>query len=153
MKIIEAPILAIVIGISSIAFADTAAESEAEKLLNIIGMEEVFDQTITQMLDLEIQQNPALTPFRDVMAEFFHKYMSYEVLKPDLLKIYAKEFTADELKEINVFYSTSTGQKTIQKMPTLVTQGAELGSARVQQNLSELQAMIQAEAERIQNNQ
>ena len=150
---LETFIFAILLGFSTTAFSDPAAESEAEKLLNIIGMEEVFDQTITQMLDLEMQKNPSLAPFRGVMMEFFRKHMSYEVLKPDLLKIYADEFTADELKDINTFYSTSTGQKTIQKMPDLITQGAELGSIRVQQNLPELQQMIQTEAERIQNAQ
>ena len=137
--------------LNSLAFADPASELEAEKLFDVIGMEDVFDKTITQMLDLEIQQNPGLAPFREVMTEFFYKYMSYETLKPDLLKIYAEEFTAGELKEINVFYSTDTGKKTIEKMPALISQGAELGSSRIEQNLDELQQLIKAEAERLQS--
>lgn len=150
---IEALFAALLLSISLTALADPSAESEAEKLFNMIGMAEVFDQTINQMLDIEIQQNPSLEPFRNVMIEFFHKHMSYEVLKPDLLKLYTETFTAEELEEITVFYSTSTGQKTIQKMPDLIAQGAALGSTRVQGNLAELQTMIQAEAERIQNTQ
>lgn len=149
----RATIFTLLLSISLTTFADPAAESEAEKLLNMIGMTEVFDQTISQMLDLELQQNPSLEPFRSVMIEFFQKHMSYAVLKPDLLKLYTETFTAEELREITQFYSTSTGQKTIEEMPNLIAQGAELGSTRVQENIGELRAMIQAEAERIQNTQ
>ena len=75
--------------------------------------------------------------------------MSYESLKPEMLKIYSEAFTADELKEINKFYATGAGKKTIEKMPTLMAQGGQIGAARVQENIGELQAMMKAEAERI----
>ena len=75
--------------------------------------------------------------------------MSYESIKPELIKMYSEAFTASELKEIIAFYSTDVGQKSIQKMPALTAQGAQLGATRVQQNIGDLQAMIEAEAERL----
>ena len=133
-----------------VAFADSAVEKEAEKLLNIMGMDEAFKQSMSQMLDLQLQQSPALVPYKGVMMEFFNKYMSYESLKPDILKIYAEAFTASELKEISTFYSTEAGKKTIEKMPMLMAQGGKIGATRVEENIDELQAMIKAESERIQ---
>ena len=135
---------------SSMSLADAASEKEAEKLLNMVGTQEVMEQSMSQMLDIQLQQNPALAPYKGVMMEFLNENMSYESLKPELIKMYSEEFTSSELREINAFYSTDVGKKSIEKMPTLMMQGGQLGATRVQENIGDLQAMIQAESERIQ---
>ena len=136
--------------VSSMSLADAASEKEAEKLLDMVGTQEVMEQSMSQMLDIQLQQNPALAPYKGVMMEFLNKNMSYESLKPDLVKMYSEEFTSSELREINAFYSTNVGKKSIEKMPKLMMQGGQLGATRVQENINDLQAMIQAESERIQ---
>lgn len=152
MKISKSLGLAVFLCVCSAAFADNANE-EAEKLFNILGMESALEQSMSQMLDIQLQQNPKLTPFKDVMMQFFQKHMSYDSLKLDMLRIYAETFSGQELKEINAFYSTEVGKKTIEKMPALMAQGAQIGAARVQENIGELQVMIQAEAARLQEAQ
>ena len=142
-------LLLIVLFIPPILCADEASEKEAEKLLDMMGMQEMMDQSVSQMLDIQLQQQPDLATFKGVMIEFFNKNMSYESIKPELIKMYSEAFTASELKEIIAFYSTDVGQKSIQKMPALTAQGAQLGATRVQQNIGDLQAMIEAEAERL----
>jgi hypothetical protein len=132
------------------SLADAASEKEAEKLLDMVGTQAVMEQSMSQMLDIQLQQNPALAPYKGVMMEFLNKNMSYESLKPDLVKMYSEEFTSSELREINAFYSTNVGKKSIEKMPKLMMQGGQLGATRVQENIGDLQAMIQAESERIQ---
>ena len=149
MKITNIFLLLSFLCMSSMSSADTASEKEAEKLLNTMGMKQALEQSISQILDIQLQQNPALSQYKGVMLEFFGKHMSYESLKPEMLKIYSEAFTADELKEINEFYATGAGKKTIEKMPTLMLQGGQIGAARVQENIGELQAMMKAEAERL----
>ena len=143
-------VLITALSMSSMSLADVASEKEAEKLLDMVGTQEVMEQSMSQMLDIQLQQNPALAPYKGVMMEFLNKNMSYESLKPDLVKMYSEEFTSSELREINAFYSTDVGKKSIEKMPTLMMQGGQLGATRVQENIGDLQAMIQAESERIQ---
>ena len=143
-------VLITALGMSSMSLADVASEKEAEKLLNMVGTQEVMEQSMSQMLDIQLQQNPALAPYKGVMMEFLNENMSYESLKPELIKMYSEEFTSSELREINAFYSTDVGKKSIEKMPTLMMQGGQLGATRVQENIGDLQAMIQAESERIQ---
>ncbi|MFK8050027.1 MAG: DUF2059 domain-containing protein [Halioglobus sp.] len=150
MKLVNICLLIASLCFSSISLADPQAEKEAEKLLNVIGMEQSLVQSMALMLDLQLQQNPALGPYKQVMEEFFSKHMSYESLKSDMVKIYSEAFTASELSEINDFYSTKVGRKTIESMPALMAQGAQIGAARVQENIGELQAMIEAESERLQ---
>lgn len=137
--------------ISSFALADSNARKEAESLLSVMGMGKALEQTIEQMLTLQLQQNPSLGPFKQVMLKFFNKHMSYDSLKDDMAGIYAEAFTVQELKELNAFYRTATGQKTIQKMPELMQKGGQLGIKRVQDNMPELQQMIKAESERLQS--
>ena len=143
-------VLITALGMSSMSLADVASEKEAEKLLNMVGTQEVMEQSMSQMLDIQLQQNPALAPYKGVMMEFLNENMSYESLKPELIKMYSEEFTSSELREINAFYSTDVGKKSIEKMPTLMMQGGQLGATRVQENIGDLQAMIQTESERIQ---
>ena len=143
-------VLITALSMSSMSLADEASEKEAEKLLDMVGTQEVMEQSMSQMLDIQLQQNPALAPYKGVMMEFLNKNMSYESLKPDLVKMYSEEFTSSELREINAFYSTNVGKKSIEKMPKLMMQGGQLGATRVQENINDLQAMIQAESERIQ---
>jgi hypothetical protein len=143
-------VLITALGVSSMSLADAASEKEAEKLLDMVGTQAVMEQSMSQMLDIQLQQNPALAPYKGVMMEFLNENMSYESLKPELIKMYSEAFTSSELREINAFYLTDVGKKSIEKMPKLMMQGGQLGATRVQENINDLQAMIQAESERIQ---
>lgn len=150
MKVLKLVFFLFSLSISQFAFSDTDSEREAEILLTSMGMEEAMTQTMSQMVDLQLQQNPTLAPFKSVMMKFFAKHMSWASLKPEFIKIYSEAFSAKELREINEFYATETGRKTIQLMPSLSAQGGQIGAARVQENIGELQAMIKAESERLQ---
>jgi hypothetical protein len=127
--------------------ADEASHRQAaEALLNLMGMEKVLSQSVDQMLQIQVQQNPAIAPYEKEMHDFLNKYMSWSSLKDDMVKAYAEQFTEAELKQLADFYRTPLGQKTVRIMPTLMAKGAEMGQKRVQDHLPELQAAIQAKA-------
>ena len=127
--------------------ADEATHrAAAEALLNNMEMDKLMSQSVDQMLGMQMQQNPAIAPYQAQMKAFLSKYMSWPAMKDDMVKIYVAEFTEPELKELNAFYQTPLGKKTVQKMPTLLAKGAELGQKRVQEHLPELQAAIQGQA-------
>lgn len=143
--------LILIFALASQALAgDKDSEAAAERLLTTINMESVLQNSVNQMLEIQLHQNPVLVPYKQVMQNFFNKYMSYNSLKPDLVKIYSEAFTKQELDEITAFYSTPTGRKAIQKIPELVSKGAQLGAKRVNDHLPELQQMIKDESTRIQ---
>lgn len=147
MKHLAATILILLASCS--AYASEGERSEAAILLELTGTEQMLNQTMGNMLELQIQQNPALAPFKEVMLEFFEKYMGYESLKPELLRLYNENFTEQELKELNDFYRTDTGKKSIELMPYLVQQGSMIGVQRFQANQDELRRMIELEAARL----
>ena len=120
----------------------------AEKMLTLMDMESVLRKTIDEMLKQQIAQNPGIAPFETVMRQFLMKHMSWDSLKADTIQIYMAEFTEKELEELNRFYETELGRKMVEKMPTLMGKGAELGAKRVQDNMGELQSAIAAEAQK-----
>ena len=130
---------------STPARADEASHRQAtETLLGTMQMESLLNQSVDQMLQMQVQQNPAIAPYQQEMKAFFGKYMSWATLKDDMVKIYMAEFTEPEVKELAAFYQTPLGKKTIQRMPALMAKGAEMGQRRVQEHLPELQATIAA---------
>ncbi len=118
----------------------------AEALLNLMDMDKLMSESIDQMLEMQVKQNPAIGQFKDEMKKFLSKYMSWSAMKGDMVKIYMSEFTEQELKELLAFYQTPLGKKTVAKMPKLMAKGAELGQQRVQEHLPELQKAIQEQA-------
>lgn len=140
---------ALMLVVSQFCFADTTARYEAEILMDLVDMKSTLDQTIDQTLELEMKQNPSLTPYQEVMNKFLKKHLGYDVVKSDLIRIYADAFTANELRDINAFYRTETGKKSIRLAPHLFSEGVQIGRQRIQQNVKELQSMIEAEAKRI----
>ncbi len=120
----------------------------AEKMLTLMDMETVLRRSIDEMLKAQIAQNPGMAPFETVMRQFLMKHMSWDSLKADTIQIYMSEFTEKELDELNRFYGTDVGRKMVEKMPGLMEKGAELGARRVQENIPELQAAMEAEAKK-----
>src|SRR5690606_8636002 len=109
-----------------------------EALLETMNLKDTTEQMVDQMLSMQIQQQPQMAAFENVLRTFLHKHLSFESLKPDLVKLYQSEFTEPEIKELNAFYSTPVGKKAIEKLPTLSAAGAQIGMQRVQSNMGEL---------------
>lgn len=146
-KLFCTTLFALMFALSSLAQAQDAGHRAAvQELFDLMNMEAVLKDSIDQSLDIQIQAEPGLAPFRDTMKAFFDKYMSYESLRAPLMQVYTDAFTEAELKEITAFYRTPVGQKTLEKMPAMYQKGAEIGMQRVQENMGELQQMIAARA-------
>ena len=63
-------------------------------------------------------------------------------MRGDITEMYMQTFTEDELKTMNDFYITTTGQKVITILPQLVQDRNKLAMMRLQQNIGELQQIM-----------
>lgn len=148
MKVLRLVLFVSAMLFSGFALADDASKAEAEKLLDAMGMEALMEQSIENIVDMQMKQQPDIAPYKDVMLTFFKKYMSYKSMKPDFVALYANEFTSAELKDMRNFYETPTGKKTIKKLPDIMNKGSLIGIKKVQENMPELMQMIKAESEK-----
>jgi len=150
--LIIALVLALAAGQSAWAVSDSHRKA-AGRLLDTMDINTLLAGSIESMLRIQISQNPTLQPFENTMRSFFNKHMSGDSLREQFIEIYVGTFTERELDEINTFYSTPTGKKTLNETPALLEKGARLGQQRVQENIPELQRMIQEEAKKIKDMQ
>jgi hypothetical protein len=116
----------------------------AEEFLVVLRMDITLAEATNVMLKTQLQQHPELVKFEDVMRAFLAKHLSYEALKPDLLRMYTAAFTEPELREMAAFYRTDTGRKCIELIPSMLQKGATLGAERVAEHMDELKAAIEA---------
>jgi hypothetical protein len=122
----------------------------ADDLIAVMDMEQTFNQSMEAMLQAQINANPMLKQFEDIMRGFMTKYLKWGELKADYAKIYMDVFTEAELVQMVELYQTPLGKKMLKTLPDLLARGARLSTDRLQPHLPELQQQI---VERMQQQQ
>jgi len=127
--------------------AATPADSDGHRqavarLFELTHMQRLIEESVDGVLTLQLAQNPALAEHRDALRAFLEKYIGWQALESDLTAMYLQAFTEAELDEMNAFYSSTTGQKVLQRLPELVQQRNQLAMRRLQEHLGELQQAV-----------
>ena len=125
------------------------ANNEALTLLATMNMKQSYEGMIKRVTQMQIDANPQLKAIEPAIEAFFTKFMGWEAQKGDIAALYAKNYTVEELKELNKFYQSPLGQKTVQIMPQLAAASAQIGQSRMMQHMPEMKAMIEAELKKI----
>jgi hypothetical protein len=114
----------------------------AQRLISLMSPN-IIDQISTQMTNLSWPSfeaefrakypNISPDPLKALRAELHKLDNAYvtEMLLKDAPGIYARFFTADELRQLIAFYQTSTGAKSLQVMPSISAQFSALSIARL----------------------
>ena len=118
----------------------------AEQLLELMAPEQSMRGGAAAMTDAMIASNPGLAPYRDVVLDWASRYLTWEVIGPQMAALYADAFTESELRDLIRFYQTPTGQKTVRLMPELTSKGAMIGQQAAEQHIEELDAAIRKRA-------
>jgi len=113
-----------------------------ETLFRLIQMEDKINESVASVVQLQLQQNPQLQKDRKTLEAFLRKYIGWAALKEDIAHMYMQAFSEEELKAMNAFYITPTGQKVINVVPQLVQQRNQLAMQRLQQHIGELQEIV-----------
>jgi len=121
----------------------TSHYKAAEEMLSTMNMKQNLEESIDQMLAIQIKNNPSMQPAEAILKEFFGKYMTWDALKEDYISIYMTEFTEKELKDMTKFFSTPSGKKMAARQSAISMKGMQLGQEKVQAHMGELQEMLQ----------
>ena len=129
--------------ISNFSYADSKSKFEQVNILfKLTQMESKINNSIISIAQLQLRQNPDLIKNKDKLLHFLNKHVGWSAIKEDLAAMYMQSFTETELKMMNDFYITPTGQKVINLIPRLVEQRNQLSMRRLQDNIQELQDTI-----------
>ncbi|TVQ08468.1 MAG: DUF2059 domain-containing protein [Balneolaceae bacterium] len=118
-------------------------------LLDTVEFEKNMLETIENMLEMQIRQNPDLIAFKDVMSSFFIKHLTSDEVKERYIDIYLESFTEKEIVELNRFFKTDLGRKYYTESQNLSLKGMQIGEEVVQQNMGEFQMMMMERAQEL----
>jgi hypothetical protein len=130
---------------------DPEAVTAARELLTTMRFSDQFKAilpTVIQALKPAIAQNrPEVERDFDAITPLMLDGMSSRVneLGEATAAIYAANFTAAELRDLAAFYRTPTGQKLLQKVPSITQQSMAMGQKFGQSVAGELQGRITEE--------
>lgn len=133
-------VLFIGLGLATSVSADNASHQQAvQKLFELTGMQQKIEESVDNVLALQLAQSPELIDHKIVVQEFLERHIGWQSLKDALTDMYLKEFSEQEVNDMNAFYSSATGRKVIERLPALVQMRNQLASKRLQENIGELQ--------------
>ena len=128
--------------------ADEASHlQEVETLFRLTQMESKVDESVDNLLAMQMQQNPELAPREAVVRSFLERNIGWQALRPNLVTMYLASFTEEELKQMNAFYVTPVGQKVLTQVPELVEARNRLAAQRLQERIGEMQQALESAAQ------
>ena len=129
---------------STVYATESSHREQVETLFRLTQMEKKIEESVDNVVQLQLRQNPQLAQHKKTMQTFFERHIGWNALKEDIAEMYMRKFSEKELQEINAFYITPAGQKVITVLPELVKERNQLAMIRLQQNIGELQKIIGA---------
>lgn len=117
-------------------------EQAVHELFRVMGLQQTAVMGAATMIDAQVQANPAIEPYRDVMIDWATKYLAWESMVPGMTAIYTDTFSEPEIREMIAFYRTPTGKKVLETLPDVMQRSAEVGISLAQQHQEELEKMV-----------
>lgn len=117
--------LAVVMPGATAASAEEPSREEelARELMEVLGVGEMMQQIMTQMIE-------PLRSSGQVSEEFWDELLAQanlDGLAEAVAGIYVKHFTAEEMEATLEFYRSPTGQSILQKMPVVMQESMAIG--------------------------
>lgn len=107
---------------SSSPASDTAASHvrAAERFLVVTDAEKLMNEQTDQALQIQLRRSPATAQLLAPSQAIMRKYMTYEAVKPDLIKAYTATYSESELNQLVAFYQTDLGKMMLDRAPKVL---------------------------------
>ena len=162
MKLTSSIAITVLFCAGSAAYADDASRAaKAEEFMRLAKMDEMLRQTLKmvseqtksgvlqQMMGVKLppEKEKEMAAFQDKVAAVIGDVFAWEKLKPAYVKLYAEEFSDQELDGIIAFYKSPSGQAMVAKTPSLMTKATTVVQARMAEAQPQLQKLMRDFAE------
>jgi hypothetical protein len=154
MKFITRALLALFLITPLLAHADQASkQAKAEEIMQLTHVDQLMKRVMDQMtqrmqasateqsarMHLTPDQQTAFSDYQAKLNQLITNSVSWDKIKPIMVKVYTETYTDEELDGILAFYRTPVGQSMIAKNPELMSKSMTL----MMQQMSTLQPQIE----------
>jgi uncharacterized protein len=155
-------VCAVVLAIGPVVQAQTAASAEVDaakqakvqELFDAMHMDRMMGQMMSNMNGMVAQmvrtmpgadqmteeQKALVKDFTEKAVKLSQNALNWKSLEPEYVKIYAAEYTTEEIEAITAFYKTPAGQTMLEKTPELLQASMKI----VQKRMVDLQPEMKA---------
>jgi hypothetical protein len=123
---------------------DPAKAAEIKKMLDLTGVLKLMGQMKTRLLETYKDQHPGVPP---EVWKRIDQEMDMGQLLQDIIPLYDKYYTLDDLKAANAFYGSPAGQHLLAATPQLMRESMQIGQAWGQKVNQRVAADLAAEAQ------
>lgn len=120
----------------------TEKRQQIEALIKATKLEEASKSTAQQYVEAIIAQQPQLKGKRSQVEAFYNKYLGFDRMKVEMSKLYAKYYSADEIKDLVRFYQSSAGQKFNNNSIMIANELFGINNTVLQQHQKELMDLL-----------
>lgn len=135
---------------------DEARIKLAHELLEKMGTRQMIDTAFDQMLKMQQEMvgkaaamsgapsdaSKTTEPMMKEMSDLMKREMSFDVMAPEMARIYAAAFTIEELKSVIAFFDSPAGKAFAAKMPELQTKAMMVSQARAMTLMPKIQEIM-----------
>lgn len=114
----------------------------AERLLEASNSENAMRKGMQRVMEMQAKQSPMLASMHDILDEFYATHLTWEKMKPEMVRVYTDTFTEPELRELTAFYRTEIGRKMVERQPEIMVRTMEISQRTVQEHMPELTQKI-----------
>lgn len=137
----------------------TPADKRArlERLLQLMNMELVKEQMTDQVFrsllsSMPSNVSPAARPkveeAKRKVLDLIKRRFSWQIMKPQYIKLYEETFTDEEIDGMIAFYSTPAGQSCLKKIPVVMQRSMVIGRDAMTEISPEIQRIFKEAAAR-----
>ena len=128
MKALYTIALASLLTISTVHAAEIpdGKRTEIERMLRLTGTEQMVDQMLNQML---ADISSSITEVPDGFWEEFRKELNTQDLIEQIIPIYDKYYTLEDLRVVNDFYESPAGRRVMATLPQIMQEATAIGRA------------------------
>ncbi|MFK2905613.1 DUF2059 domain-containing protein [Dyella ginsengisoli] len=106
------------------AWAAQASAKQVRELMDVFGVNRMFQQMNTQMAGMMGQQLPC------VPASYWNNFLDekgMQELSEKMIPIYQRHFSAEDIDGLLKFYRSPLGRKVVAEMPATMAEGMQVG--------------------------
>ncbi len=115
---------------------EVSKKLKAEQMLELTGSAKMMKESFAQIqkmqasqlekMELPAEAKPAAAEIQKRLMDMLAERLSWDRMRPTMVKLYMEIFTEDELNAIVSFYSTTAGQSMVAKMPQIMAKSMEM---------------------------
>ncbi|WP_394246516.1 DUF2059 domain-containing protein [Vibrio profundi] len=131
--------------------SESTKQAIAKELMEVMDVDSLMDTMYTHVkntmdnaahqLNVTESERPLFTDYYQSVNQLMQDQLNWDILEPQFITIYDKNFTEDELSAMLEFYKTEQGKSILKKMPAVMQESMLLSQSMLQNILPQLQTL------------